>query len=278
MFAYFFLVKFLFLSWRYIFRLVVIFFFLFFWTIMFSRRKPKVGKLLFSLKMRNYNLFIYSFTLLRDSVDWCLVFPPEAKGKFYQNAGVAHSGDWDGLCALKWATFVKKVTKKMGFVPLDWYCRPVAHGVWTKAVENAFGAYTPCAVDSLVVSISHLVLLGLCIYRIWRIKKDFKAQRFCLQSNVYNYVLALLAGYCTAEPLFRLIMGISVLNLDGQSGFAPFEVGLLIHSVMYFSCCTDFIHAYKFCIDNSSFNLYMCKWINWRAKNVFRDDPVTHNH
>lgn len=164
---------------------------------------------------------------------------------------------------------MKKVTKKMGFVPLDWYCRPVAHGVWTKAVENAFGAYTPCAVDSLVVSISHLVILGLCIYRIWRIKKDFKAQRFRLQSNVYNYVLALLAGYCTAEPLFRLIMGISVLNLDGQSGFAPFEVGLLIYSVTYFSCCTDFIHAYKFCIDNSSF----------KGKNSFSGMTQSpHNH
>ena len=40
-------------------------------------------------------------------------------------------------------------------------------------------------------------------------------------------MLALLAGYCTAEPLFRLIMGISVFNLDGQAGLAPFEVGSL---------------------------------------------------
>ncbi|KAM1350686.1 hypothetical protein ACFX14_004730 [Malus domestica] len=116
----------------------------------------------------------------------------------------------------------------MGFEPLDWYCRPVPGGVWTRAVENAFGAYTPCAVDSLVVCISHLVVLGLCIYRIWRIKNDFKAQRFCLQSKVYNYMLGLLAAYCTAEPLFRLIMGISVLNLDGQIGLAPFEVFSLI--------------------------------------------------
>ncbi|KAB2627658.1 ABC transporter C family member 12-like [Pyrus ussuriensis x Pyrus communis] len=116
----------------------------------------------------------------------------------------------------------------MGFEPLDWYCRPVPGGVWTRAVENAFGAYTPCAVDSLVVCVSHLVVLGLCIYRTWRIKKDFKAQRFCLQSKVYNYMLGLLAAYCTAEPLFRLIMGISVLNLDGQIGLAPFEVFSLI--------------------------------------------------
>ncbi|KAL6214047.1 hypothetical protein ACLB2K_013485 [Fragaria x ananassa] len=116
----------------------------------------------------------------------------------------------------------------MGFEALDWYCRPVANGVWARAVLNAFGAYTPCAVESLVVTFSQLVLLGLCIYRIWRIKKDFKAQRYCLKSKLYNYMLASLAGYCTAEPLFRLIMGISVLNLDGQTGLAPFEVVSLI--------------------------------------------------
>ncbi|RVW98540.1 ABC transporter C family member 2 [Vitis vinifera] len=111
----------------------------------------------------------------------------------------------------------------MAFGPLVWYCRPVTNGVWAKLVDNAFGVYTPCATDTLVISISHLILLSLCFYRIWRIKKDFKVQRFCLRSNYYNYMLALLAGYCTAEPLFRLIMGISVFNLDGQAGLAPFE-------------------------------------------------------
>ncbi|KAF7840257.1 ABC transporter C family member 2-like [Senna tora] len=116
----------------------------------------------------------------------------------------------------------------MAFEPLDWYCRPVANGVWTKVVENSFGAYTPCAVNSLVVVISHLILLGLCLYRIWLIKKDFKVKRFCLRSKLYNYILGLLAGCCTAEPLFRLVMGISVLNLDGQTGLAPFEMVSII--------------------------------------------------
>lgn len=115
----------------------------------------------------------------------------------------------------------------MGFKPLEWYCRPVAYGVWTKAVENAFGEYTPCAIDSLVVSFSHLIVLGLCLYRVWRIKTDFNAQRFRLRSRVYNYVLGLLALFSTAEPLFRLVMGISMLNLDGLPGFAPFEVSLI---------------------------------------------------
>ncbi|CAK9321250.1 unnamed protein product [Citrullus colocynthis] len=116
----------------------------------------------------------------------------------------------------------------MAFEPFVWYCRPVAGGVWTKAVENALGAYTPCAIDSVVIVISHLIVLGLCIYRTWLIKNNFKAQRFCLKSKIYNYMLCLLAAYCVFEPLFRLIRGISVLNLDGQDALAPFEVVALI--------------------------------------------------
>lgn len=112
----------------------------------------------------------------------------------------------------------------MAFEPFEWYCQPTADGVWGRAMENALGVYTPCVVDSLVVSVSHLVLLGLCLYRIWRMKKDFKVQRFSLRSKLYNYLLGLLAAYCTAEPLFRIIMGISAFNLDGESGLAPFEV------------------------------------------------------
>uniref|UniRef100_A0A6N2MXC4 ABC-type xenobiotic transporter n=1 Tax=Salix viminalis TaxID=40686 RepID=A0A6N2MXC4_SALVM len=116
----------------------------------------------------------------------------------------------------------------MGFGALDWYCKPVRDGVWTKAVENAFGAYTPCATDTLVVSLSYLVLTALCFYKIWLTKKDFKLQRFCLRSKWYAYLLALVALYSTAEPLYRLVMGISVLNLDGQTGLAPFEIVSLI--------------------------------------------------
>ncbi|CAM8996206.1 unnamed protein product [Rhodiola kirilowii] len=122
----------------------------------------------------------------------------------------------------------------MAFDPLDWYCRPVSNGVWARAVENAFGNYTPCVTDNLVIGISHLVLFGLCLYRIWLIKKNFKVQRFRLRSNVYNYILGVLAAYCTAEPLFRLVMGISVLNLDGQLGLAPYEVvSLTIQAVAW---------------------------------------------
>lgn len=125
---------------------------------------------------------------------------------------------------------------KMGFEPLNWYCRPVSNGVWTKEGDSSFGAYTPCAIDSLVISISHLALLGLILYRIWLIKKNNKAPRFCLRSNCYNYVLGLLAGCCVAEPLSRLVLDVSVFNLDGETGLAPFEAtSLMIEALTW--CC-----------------------------------------
>ena len=116
----------------------------------------------------------------------------------------------------------------MGFKPLSWYCKPGAYTLWGKVIDSSFGSYTPCAIDSLVIIISHLVLLGLSLCRIWLIKnKNFKAQRFLLRSNHYNYLLGLLAAYSTADPVLRWLMGISLFNLGDQAGFAPFEVGFL---------------------------------------------------
>ncbi|THU71177.1 hypothetical protein C4D60_Mb08t32790 [Musa balbisiana] len=124
----------------------------------------------------------------------------------------------------------------MGFKPLMWYCQPEKHGAWSTVVENAFGPYTPCGMESLVVCISHLALFGVCFYRIWRTKRDHTVQRYCLRSPYYNYLLWLLSAYCTAEPLFRMVMGLSVTNLDGYTGLAPFEVvTLLIEAAAW--CC-----------------------------------------
>ncbi|KAH0893798.1 hypothetical protein HID58_056227 [Brassica napus] len=117
--------------------------------------------------------------------------------------------------------------KKMGFELLDWYCKPVPNGVWSKMVDYAFGAYTPCAIDSFVLGTSHLVLLILCLYRVWLTAKDHKVDKFCLKSKWYSYLLALLAAYSTAEPLFRLVMRISILDLDA-AGFPPYEAFMLV--------------------------------------------------
>ncbi|EPS64314.1 hypothetical protein M569_10464 [Genlisea aurea] len=112
----------------------------------------------------------------------------------------------------------------MAFKPFEWYCKPVKNGIWAKAVENAFGVYTPCVTDSVVVCVSHLVVLCLCLIRLKRLKTDFSVKRYHLRSKFYNYVLGLLAIYCTGEPLFRLVMGISAFNVDNQQGLAPYEI------------------------------------------------------
>ncbi|XP_010051993.2 ABC transporter C family member 12 [Eucalyptus grandis] len=136
----------------------------------------------------------------------------------------------------------------MGFELLDWYCRPVASGIWARTTDSAFGAYTPCAVDSLVISVSHLLLLGLCCYRIWLIKRTLKVQRYRLRSKCYNYMLGLLSFYCAAEPLLRLVMGFSVFNLDGQTILPPYEmVSLTIESLAWCSMLVMIgleMHAY----------------------------------
>lgn len=127
----------------------------------------------------------------------------------------------------------------MAFKPFEWYCRPVKNGVWSKAVENAFGAYTPCATDSLVICISYLVVLGLSLNRLWRLKKDCSVQRFKLRSTYYNYLLGLLAICCMAEALFRLVMGISAFNVDSQHALPPYEVRCL-HQIWWLDSIYEF--------------------------------------
>lgn len=117
---------------------------------------------------------------------------------------------------------------------MDWYCEPKANEFWGKAVDSyALGPYTPCAIDSGVVSVSHFALLGVCSYRIWLILKDPKAQRFRLRSNRYNYALVALAGIGFIEPLLRLfLLGESIFHNNNahDTGFAPFEVCFILLS------------------------------------------------
>ncbi|XP_047166488.1 ABC transporter C family member 12-like [Vigna umbellata] len=131
--------------------------------------------------------------------------------------------------------------QKMGFDPLNWYCQPAENSIWDKAVDSAFGPYTPCAINTLVISISNLVLIGLCLYRIWLITCNAKVQRFCLRSNYYNYLLGMLAAYCSAQPLLRLLTGNSAFNLSGETGFAPFEIAALVVEALTWSSMISLI-------------------------------------
>lgn len=112
----------------------------------------------------------------------------------------------------------------MGFEPLVWFCRPDENGIWAKTTASALGAYTPCGIESFVGCISNVVLMGLCLYRLWGIIKDFKVQRFCLRSNYYNYMLTFLAAYSAANSLFRLLFGVSMFDFNEQTSLPPFEV------------------------------------------------------
>ncbi|XP_078176000.1 ABC transporter C family member 2-like isoform X2 [Carex rostrata] len=124
----------------------------------------------------------------------------------------------------------------MGFDLLDWYCQPVQGGVWSQAVESAFGMYTPCGMQTVILGISHLALFGACFYRTWRITKDLTVQRYSMKSQFYSYVLMIFTAFCVAEPLFRVIMGYSIVNLDGQSSLAPFEVLTVVIEAAAWSC------------------------------------------
>lgn len=127
----------------------------------------------------------------------------------------------------------------MGFEPLVWFCRPEENGIWAKTTASALGAYTPCGIESFVGCISNVVLMGLCLYRLWLIMRDFRVQRFCLRSKYYNYMLAFLAGYCASESLYRLLFDVSMFEFDAQSSLAPFEV------YISFQSCRDTQHQSK---------------------------------
>ncbi|MFS7895171.1 putative ABC-type xenobiotic transporter [Helianthus anomalus] len=124
----------------------------------------------------------------------------------------------------------------MGLEPLAWFCRPEENSIWAKTTASALGAYTPCGIESVVGDISNVVLMGLCLYRIWLIMKDFRLKRFCLRSKYYNYMLAILAAYCAAESLCRLLFNVSMFDFSSQSSLAPFEVvSLMIETLCWSS-------------------------------------------
>ncbi|XP_078432524.1 ABC transporter C family member 2-like [Wolffia australiana] len=111
----------------------------------------------------------------------------------------------------------------MGQNFIDWYCRPVENGFWSR-VQNAFGVYTPCAMESVVLCISYLIVTALSIYRIWLIKKGTSVKRYSLRSPYFNYFLGFLALYSVAESLFRVTAGLSIVEMDGRTKVAPFEI------------------------------------------------------
>jgi hypothetical protein len=114
----------------------------------------------------------------------------------------------------------------MGEDLLTSFCRPLKTGVWSK-LPSGFGAYTPCLVDTIIVNISSIVLLFFTIQRIRSLVYGVSIERFKV-SNPWRYCLGLLlASFCAVAPLTQIVLGVSTVNLDGESSMPPFEVQFL---------------------------------------------------
>nr|QGP74117.1 ABCC transporter [Sedum alfredii] len=112
----------------------------------------------------------------------------------------------------------------MTFSPIDYFCQPVENGFWDKVAGSALGPYKPCCINTLVVSITCLVLICICIHRILLMQKSHKVRRYKLTSRTYHFVMVLLSGLSTSEPLLRILTDTSIYNLDGTPGLPPFEL------------------------------------------------------
>ncbi|WJX78701.1 hypothetical protein P8452_61892 [Trifolium repens] len=97
-------------------------------------------------------------------------------------------------------------------------------------------------------------------------------KRFRLRSNIYNYVLGILAAYSVAEPLYRLIMGVSILNLDGQTQLAPFEiVSLIVEAIAWCSmlilvAIETKVYVYEFRWNFIADRCCICTSVRWSAR------------
>jgi ABC-type multidrug transport system fused ATPase/permease subunit len=108
------------------------------------------------------------------------------------------------------------------------FCRPLDAGVWANKLPSGFGAYTPCVVDSVIVNISSLVLLFFTVQRIRALVYGVGIERFKV-TNGWRYIpLFLLAAFCAAAPITQIILGVSTVNLDGESSMPPYEISTLV--------------------------------------------------
>eukprot|EP00250_Pteridium_aquilinum_P010315 c19292_g1_i1 orf=266-5158(-) len=111
---------------------------------------------------------------------------------------------------------------------MESFCHPVAGGVWDTKLESGFGALTPCIVESVIIGISHCTLSCLVCYRIWLLLKGHHLSRFQLKQKYSQYFLILLAAALALGPFVQILLGISTVNVDGETRLAPFEVVSLL--------------------------------------------------
>jgi hypothetical protein len=114
------------------------------------------------------------------------------------------------------------------------FCRPKEQGKWATQLPSGFGAYTPCLVDSFVVTVSNLLLLCVTLLRIYHVVAPSSSssssayhnnKKFKLKNPPWGHLFAiLLVVCCVIGPLLQLVLGISNVNLDGELSLPPYEV------------------------------------------------------
>jgi hypothetical protein len=116
---------------------------------------------------------------------------------------------------------------------MEGFCRPKEEGKWATHLPSGFGAYTPCLVDSFVVTVSNLLLLCVTLYRIYYVVASSSSsssayhnnKKFKLKNPPWGHLFAiLLVACCVIGPLLQVVFGISNVNLDGELSLPPYEV------------------------------------------------------
>lgn len=103
------------------------------------------------------------------------------------------------------------------------YCSPVPGGTWETKLENGFGAFTPCLVDSVVLGASYLFLLGFVLRRIVHLRSP-DTKKFSVQSKFRHAFAIVLSSACAVAPFLQIILGLSTANTDVDSSLPVFEV------------------------------------------------------
>lgn len=112
------------------------------------------------------------------------------------------------------------------------FCRPLESGVWAKKLPSGFGAFTPCLVDSAIINLTCIVLLVFAIQRIRALFYGVSLERFKVSNPWRHGPALLLALFCAVAPLTQIALGISTVNLDGESSMPPFEVLSIVRSLL----------------------------------------------
>ncbi|KAH7289296.1 hypothetical protein KP509_31G069200 [Ceratopteris richardii] len=126
------------------------------------------------------------------------------------------------------------------------FCKPVLGGRWVTDLENGFGAYTPCIADIVVVSLSHVVLCCLMARRLWFLVRGETLQKFQLQKPAMTIFLAFFSTCLAVFPLVQIGLGVSFVNVDGDSSSPPYEIlTSIVISVTWFMMAYLLYREYK---------------------------------